>query len=108
MAHMLDGRAAETPEDWRDADYLPHPSAASQYGTVGSLEKPEEAWKGGLIAKAWNFHATVRGRHNTNLVNGPKGLVVRDEFDQMLAGVPCWVDIMVDTPSVLNEKVWPL
>jgi len=106
MAHMLDGRAAETPDDWRAADYLPHPSAASQYGTVASLEKPEEAWGDGQVAKAWNFHATVRGRHNTNLYNnGPKGLLVRDEFDQMLAGVPCWVDIMMDAPSVLNVKV---
>ena len=40
-----------------------------------------------------------------NLLSTPKGLAVRDEFDQMVAGVPCWVLIMSDAPSLLTEQV---
>ena len=105
MGHMLDGRSAEKPESWREVGFLPNPSAASQYGTVNPMTKPAEACEPGRMARAWEFHSIVRHRHKMNLLSTPKGLAVRDEFDQMVAGVPCWVLIMSDAPSLFTEQV---
>lgn len=106
MCHMLNGRAAVRPKTWKERYFIPVPSVVSEYATASDLLKPPEADEDVASANAWRYHETMSRRHNMGLMwTSGKGLVVRDEFDQMLAGVPCWVDILSEAAHIFADQV---